>query len=261
MNSKTAVITGASGGIGLELARQFAMRGYRLILVARSEDKLWRLAEDLNRVYGISTEVIRMDLMQPGAANALWQAVQALTPQVDVLVNNAGVGDAGEFAHEDPQAIERMIQLNINSLTAFTRCVLPGMLHRKRGRILNVSSLAGLQPGGPGMAVYYASKSYVLTFSRGLNRELRGSGVNVTALCPGATRTGFEAAAGAEQTRLFQWTRPMAARDVAEAGYRGLMRGSAVVVPGWLNKLLAMNWLAPDAVSLEINRFLLSKRG
>jgi short-subunit dehydrogenase len=260
MNSKTAVITGASGGIGLELARQFAIRGYRLILVARSEDKLWRLAEDLNRLYGISAEVVRMDLTQPGAAEALWRAVLELTAQVDVLVNNAGVGDAGDFAHEDPQAIERMIQLNVTALTAFTRCVLPGMLDRKRGRILNVSSLAGFQPGGPGMAVYYASKSYVLSFSRALNRELRGSGVTVTALCPGATRTGFEAAAGAEQTRLFQWTTPMEAREVAEAGYRGLMRGSPVVVPGWLNKLLSMTWLSPDFVSLEINRFLLGKR-
>lgn len=259
MEMKTAVITGASGGIGLELARQFAMRGYRLILVARSEDKLWRLAEDLSRLYGISAEVIGMDLAQPGAAEALWRAVLGVTQQVDVLVNNAGVGDAGDFVQEDPQAIERMIQLNISSLTAFTRCVLPDMVARKRGRILNVSSLAGFQPGGPGMAVYYASKSYVLSFSRGLNRELRGSGVSVTALCPGATRTGFEAAAGAGQTRLFKWTTPMEAREVAEAGYRGLMRGAPVVVPGWLNKLLSMNWLAPDAVSLEINRFLLSK--
>lgn len=261
MEMKTAVITGASGGIGMELARQFAMRGYRLILVARSEDKLWRLAEDLNRLYGIGTEVIRMDLMQPGAGEALWRAVQEVTPQVDVLVNNAGIGDAGDFAQEDPQAIARMLQLNVITLTTFTRCVLPGMLARQRGRILNVSSLAGFQPGGPGMAVYYASKSYVLSFSRALNRELRGSGVSVTVLCPGATRTGFEAAAGAEQTRLFQWSKPMAAREVAEAGYRGLMRGRVVVVPGWRNKLLAMNWLVPDVLGLEVNRFLLAKRG
>ena len=257
---KTVVITGASSGIGMALAPLFAARGYELILTARRIEHLQRLAEDLRKVYGATVHVIQMDIAQPYTGEILWRAISAITPDISVLVNNAGAGDAGDFSDESPEDIERMIQLNVSSLTLLTRFVLPGMLARKRGRILNVSSLAGFQPGGPGMAVYYATKGYVLSFSRGIRRELRGSGVSVTALCPGPTATGFEAAAGAQQTRLFHWNRPMTASEVAQAGYAGMQRGMAVVVPGLRNKLLSMTWLAPDSLVLEINRFLLSAR-
>jgi short-subunit dehydrogenase len=261
MNRKTAVITGASGGIGMELAPLLAARGYDLILIARRDELLQKLAGDINKMYTVAVEVIRMDLAQPFAGEASWKAISAITPDIDVLVNNAGVGDSGDFAVEAPEVIERMIQLNIATLTSLTRHALPGMLARKHGKILNVASLAGFQPGGPGMAVYYASKSYVLSFSRAIRRELRGSGVTVTALCPGPTSTGFEETAQAQNTLLFHWSKPMAARDVARAGFDGMQQGRAVVVPGLMNKLLAVSaGLGPAAIALEINRILLAQR-
>ncbi len=261
MYKKTAVITGASSGIGLELAYLFVARGYDLIVVARHEERLQQLADEIERTHGTAVHIIQMDLAQPHAGEALWQAISAITPDIDVLVNNAGAGDAGDFASEDPEVIERMIHLNISTLTSLTRRALPQMLARKRGRILNVASLVGFQPGGPGMSVYYATKSYVLSFSRGIRRELRGTGVSVTALCPGTTRTGFEETAKAQKTRLFHWTKPMDARTVAQAGYDGMLRGKEVVVPGLLNKLLAIGGaLPPSVIALEINRFLLSER-
>ncbi len=260
MKKRTAVVTGASGGIGLELARLLAADGYELVLVARRAERLQQLADELSHAHGITAHVIPMDLAQPFAGEALWRAIGSVTPDIEVLVNNAGFADWSEFADESPEIIERMIHLNISTLTSLTRHALPGMRERKRGKILNVSSLAGLQPGGPGMAVYYASKSYVLSFSRSIRCELRGSGVSVTALCPGATRTGFEEAARAQKSWLFHWARPMEARDVARVAYRGMERGSAVVVPGKLNKVLAMVWLLPVALALELNRMLLSER-
>jgi uncharacterized protein len=260
MSKKTAVVTGASGGIGLELARLLAADGYDLIVTARRGERLQQLADELRHAHGVAVHVIPLDLAQPFAGEALWRAISAITPDIDVLVNNAGFADWSEFADEAPEIIERMIHLNVLTLTLLTRLVLPGMVERRRGNILNVSSLAGMQPGGPGMAVYYASKSYVLSFSRSIRRELRGSGVSVTVLCPGATRTGFEEAAHAQKSRMFHWMKPMEVLDVARSGYRGMQRGSAVVVPGNLNKLLAMVWLIPDALGIELNRVLWSER-
>ncbi len=261
MYKKTAVITGASSGIGSEFAPMFAANGYNLILVARRAEPMQKLANDLRRMYGVDVDVIPMDLAEAHAGVALWKAIKDIEPDIDALVNAAGFGDAGDFAAETPDVIERMIHLNISTLTSLTRYVLPGMVERKRGKILNVASLAGFQPGGPGMAVYYATKHYVLAFSRAIRRELRGSGVSVTTLCPGPTSTGFEEAAGAENTRLFHWTKPMEARAVAQAGYRGMQHRRAVVVPGLLNKLLAIGgMLPPSVIALEVNRFLLSPR-
>ncbi len=261
MYKKTAVITGASSGIGMELAPIFAAKGYNLILTARRADPMHKLADDLHRMYGMDVNVIPMDLAEPHAGVALWKAIKDIEPEVDVLVNAAGFGDSGDFSGETPEVIERMIHLNISTLTSLTRYVLPGMVERKRGKILNVASLVGFQPGGPGMAVYYATKSYVLAFSRSIRRELRGTGVSVTALCPGPTRTGFEKAANAENTRLFHWTKPMEAHVVAHAAFEGLQRRRTVVIPGLLNKLLAISGaLAPSAIALEVNRYLLSAR-
>lgn len=261
MYKKTAVITGASSGIGMELARILATKGYNLILAARRIDPMQELADDLRRMYGISVDIIPMDLAEPHAGVTLWKAIKDIEPDIDVLVNAAGFGGAGDFAGETPEVIERMIHLNISTLTSLTRYVLPGMVERKRGKILNVASLAGFQPGGPGMAVYYATKSYVLSFSRAIRRELHGTGVSVTTLCPGPTRTGFEEAANAEKIRLFHWRRPMEARVVAQAAYEGMQRRCAVVIPGLLNKLMAIGGaLPPSAIALEINRYLLSER-
>ncbi len=261
MDRKTAVITGASSGIGMELAYLFAADGYDLIVTARRAERLQKLADDLSKMYGNMVNVIQMDLAQPYAGEALWKAISKIEPNIKVLVNNAGVADSSDFADEPLENIEGMIHLNIATLTSLTRHVLPGMIERKRGKILNVASLVGFQPGGPGMAVYYATKSYVLSFSRAIRRELRGTGVSVTTLCPGPTLTEFEATARAEDTRLFHWMKPMEARVVARAGYQGMQQGRGVVVPGWMNKLLAISGaLPPASIALEINRFLLSVR-
>ncbi len=261
MSKQTAVITGASSGIGLELARLFAADGYDLVLTARRVERLKQLADELGKAHNTTVHILRMDLAQPHAGNALWQAISACTPNIDVLVNNAGIGDACSFAGEEPEVIERMIHLNIYALTSLTRHALPQMIARGHGKILNVASLASFQPGGPGMSVYYATKSYVLSFSRGIRCELRGSGVSITALCPGATRTEFEETAGAQHTLLFHWAKPMEASAVARAGYRALQSGRGEVVPGWLNKFLAISsGLLPMAIVLGINRFLLSGR-
>jgi short-subunit dehydrogenase len=262
MANKIAVITGASSGIGMELARLFAADGFDLIVTARRESLLQQLSDELTKAHGTSVRIIQMDIAQPFAGEALWQAISDIAPDIAVLVNNAGVGDASEFATESPEVIERMIHLNIATLTSLTRHALPQMVLRGNGKILNVASLAGYQPGGPGMAVYYATKSYVLSFSRALRCELSGSGVDVTVLCPGATATEFEATAGAQKTWLFRWSKPMDAKRVALAGYRGMQRGCGEVVPGFLNKLLAVGpKLGPVALSLAVNEMLLARRG
>lgn len=258
MNKKIAVITGASSGIGMELARLFAADGYDLIVTARRAELLQTLADEMSKTHGTSVRIVAMDLARPDAATALWREIASVAPQVDVLVNNAGFGDVGDFAQTELQTIERMVYLNIATLTALTRLALPQMLVRKQGHILNVASLAGFQPGGPGMTVYYASKSYVLSFSHGLRGELRNSGVNVTALCPGATTTGFAQAAGGENILLFKWRKPISAAVVARSGYRAMQRGCAVSVPGWMNKFLAISpRFSPTAIVLAINRRLL----
>ncbi len=262
MNRKAAVITGASSGMGRELARLFAADGYDLIVTARRVERLQHLADELAKAHGIAVHVIEMDLARPFSGASLWQVISGITPDIDVLVNCAGVGDRSDFAGELPETIERMIHLHNSMLTSLTRHALPGMIRRQRGQILNVASLAGFQPGGPGMSVYYATKSYVLCFSRGIRRELAGTGVTVTALCPGPTRTEFEKTAKAQNTRLFHWLRTMGARDVVLAGYRGMQRGRATVVPGMLNKFLALSGkLTPSSFAVESNRFLLSERG
>lgn len=261
MKNRTAVLTGASSGIGMELAHLFAADGYDLIVTARRAELLQKLSVELAKAHGTSVRIIQMDIAQPYAGEALWKAISDITPNIEVLVNNAGVGDAGDFASEPPEVIERMIHLNISTLTALTRHALPQMVLRGSGKILNVASLAGYQPGGPGMAVYYATKAYVLSFSRSLRSELSRSGVSVTVLCPGATATEFEQTASAQDTLLFKWLKPMEAKTVALAGYRGMQRGCGEVVPGLMNKLLAVSpKLGPAAIALAVNRMLLAHR-
>jgi uncharacterized protein len=254
------LITGASGGIGAELAREFAARGHDLILVARSESALAALSATLRSQYGAAVRPIAMDLSGPGAAERLWEEADAGNGAVDVLVNNAGVGVYGPLAQADPRALASMIELNVATLTALTRLALPDMLRRKSGRILNVASLAAYQPGGPGMAAYYASKAYVLSFTKGLAAELRGSGVTVTALCPGPVKTDFEKRFGAAQARMYRTSAGPDAAAVARAAYHGLMRGRTVVVPGLMAKILAVaGELPPRRIALEVNRVLLAR--
>ncbi len=235
MAASVALITGASGGIGLEFATQLAQAGYDLALVARSKHKLEAIAADLRARFGVGAQAVTCDLSRANAAHE----VRAQIPECDVLVNNAGFANNGKFAQMNESATLEEIQVDVTALTQLTRLYLPGMIERKSGKILNVASTAGFLPG-PNMAVYYASKAYVISFSEALAEEVRGTGVTVTVLCPGATHTGFAERAGTTATPLFKL--PMAkAADVAKAGIDGMMRGKSVVVPGITNKLVALS--------------------
>lgn len=236
--NKTALITGASGGIGCELAKVFAKDQYNLVLVARNAAKLTQFADELQREFGISAKAVPLDLTAASAPQSLFDQLQHDSIAVDILVNNAGYGVLGEFAKVSLEDNLGQIQLNITALTHLTRLFLGPMIERRFGKILNVASTAGFQPG-PLMSVYYASKAYVISFSEALANELQGTGVTVTCLCPGATDTGFQGRAGLENTLLFKKLRPMDAKTVACDGYRGLMAGKVIVISGFRNWLLA----------------------
>ena len=233
-----AVVTGASGGIGLELARLLAKDGYPLVLAARRLEVLQQLAEEIHKQYGVSVTPVAVDLSHPDGPAQLFAAVQALKQPVEILINNAGFGIYGPFAQSSPEKTQALLRLNIAALTHLTHLFLPEMLQQNRGRILQVASTAAYQPG-PLMAVYYASKAYVLNFSEALHCELQGTGVTVTALCPGPTKTDFKDRAGLGDTPLFSGRDVMGVQPVAQAGYRALLSGRRVVIPGWRNALLA----------------------
>jgi uncharacterized protein len=234
--SKTALITGASSGIGYELALLLARDGFDCILVARGHDKLNELAARLESEFRVKTLVLPKDLSKPTAVDEIHEEVSAASMQVDVLVNNAGFPVFGLFTDTDVHAELEMLQVNVVALTQLTKLYLKGMIARRYGRVLNLASTAAFLPG-PLMAVYYASKAYVLSFSEALANELRGTGVTVTALSPGPTRTGFQKRGQLEDSRLVQG-QIADARSVALAGYRGLMAGKAIVIPGFTNKLI-----------------------
>ncbi len=247
----TALITGASGGIGADIARILARRGDDVVLVARSAAKLDQLAAELGHA-----RVVACDLADPGAPAKL----AAEVPAVDILVNNAGVGDFGPFAEADLAKTMGMLQLNVGALTELTRRYLPGMLERGSGRVLNVASTAAFQPG-PLMAVYYATKAYVLSVSEAIAEELRGSGVTVTALCPGPTASGFQAAAAMEHSRLLAGRRLPSSARVAAYGVKAMDAGKVVAVHGLANKLLAQSVRAsPRAVTRRLVRRIQSPR-
>ena len=261
MDSKTetALITGASGGIGYELAKLFARDGYNLVLVARSGDKLNRVAAELREQYGITVKAIALDLSAVPSSRFLFDQLQGEAVVVDVLVNNAGFGGFGEFAGMREDEILGQIHLNITALTHLTRLFLPGMLARGRGKIMNVASTAAFQPG-PLMAVYYATKAYVLSFSEALANEVAGSGVVVSCFCPGATDTGFAKRAGTEDSRLFKKIGAMNVETVAVDGYRGLMEGKTVVISGMRNWLVAESVrFAPRKWVTAISRWVAEK--
>lgn len=235
---KTALITGASSGIGYELAKLFAHDGYNLVLVARNREALTQLAEDLEGQYGISVRSIAKDLSIPSSPHEIYEELQKESERVDALVNCAGLGISGFFSETDYPSELSMIQVNTVALTHLTKLFLKDMLGRREGKILNVASAAAFQPG-PLMAVYYASKAYVLSFSEAVAEEVRGSGVTVTALCPGPVRTGFEEKAGTSQSRLFKGGGVLDAETVAKVGYEGLMHNKTVVIPGLRTRILA----------------------
>jgi uncharacterized protein len=227
-----ALITGASGGIGLELARIFAREHYDLILVARSESRLHEIAGELRSAHRIGVDVIARDLSLPETVDE----IQKRTGPVEVLVNNAGYGLYGPFAQFPVTDDLNMMHLNMDALVALTKAYLPGMIDARHGRIMNVASTAAFQ-AGPLMALYYASKAFVLHFSEAVANELKGTGVTVTAFCPGPTTTGFQDRAALSEARLMRMG-SMTAKDVAEIGYRGLMAGRTIVIPGLKNRVM-----------------------
>ena len=255
----TALITGASSGIGLELARIFASEGVDVILSARSEGKLLALAKEVSEAHNVKAEVIVSDLSVVGAAQGLYDVIKERGLVVDYLVNNAGFGVYGEFKETAWADEAAMLQLNIVALTHLTKLFVPDLIARGSGRILNVASTASFQPG-PLMAAYFASKAYVLSFSEAIAHELKGTGVTVTALCPGATATGFQDAAGAKGSRLFESRKLPTGADVAKYGYQVMMRGKRVAVHGLLNRILAQsNRFAPRRLSMAITRMLIAR--
>ena len=238
MRVRTGLVTGASSGIGLELCRLLARDGARVVMVARDEERLQRAARWVQaEVARAELTLTPADLASPGAAAALHTRVAREVGDVDFLANNAGVGLSGRFSDSDERAVADLLQVNVVALTALTRLALTGMLARRGGRILNVASTAAYLPG-PGMAVYYATKAFVLSFSEALAEEMAGSGVTVTALCPGPMATGFPERAGIAGTRLLKSPLVMPAAQVAAAGYGGAMEGRRVVIPGLANRLM-----------------------
>lgn len=232
-----ALITGASGGIGLELARLCAKGGHDVALVARNRDKLDEIGKYLSGMYGVRAEAITADLTEPEAPQAVMEEIERRGLGVDVLINNAGFGDWGLFGRAELGRQLDMVQVNVIALTVLTRLALPRMVSRRGGRILNVASTAGFAPG-PLMAVYYATKAYVISFSEAISNEFKGTGITVTALCPGPTRTGFAERAGMVGSNLFGNPNVMDPAPVAAAGYAAMMRGQAIVIPGLANKML-----------------------
>lgn len=232
----TTLITGASSGIGLELAELFAAAGDDVVLVARSEEKLNELAERLHQSHSILAIVIPSDLAKPTAVDELCEQLAQRSLSIDTLVNNAGFGALGKFAELPADRQTDMVMVNVVALTRLTRQLLPSMIQRGRGGILNVGSTAAYQ-AGPYMSVYYATKAYVLSFTEGLREELSGTGVHVTVLAPGPTETGFGEDSGMGKFDFFK-SAAMSAQAVAKAGFDGYRNNKDVVVPGWRNRLM-----------------------
>jgi short-subunit dehydrogenase len=231
--TKTALITGASAGLGSQFARVFAEDKISLVLVARREDRLRQLKSELETGFGVKVDILPLDLTLPDSVSRVLEYLEDHQIEIEYLVNNAGFGQFGSFSSVSLKLNLAQIDLNARSLTELTHRVLPTMIKNKRGRILNVGSTAGDQPG-PFMAVYYASKAYVLSLSEALAEETKGTGVSITALCPGATETGFQKRANLPRTRLYKRT-AMDAKIVARAGYEGMLRRRTIVIPGLFN--------------------------
>ncbi len=246
-------------GIGLEFAHIFARNGHDLFLVARSADKLKNLSEELSAKYSVKAHYLPVDLSVEHGVETVFDEISKLGLTVDILVNNAGFGKFGLFAENDWAKEQQMISLNMGALTHLTKLFLPGMLARKHGKILNVGSIASFFPG-PTMAVYYATKAYMLSFSEALSSELAGTGVFVTCLCPGPTASNFQAAANQQESKVVKGKKLPTAKEVAEFGYKELMKGTVVAIHGFLNKLIVFSQrLTPRFLVRKMIRFAQEK--
>jgi uncharacterized protein len=256
---KTALITGASNGIGLELAKIHASKGGNLVLVARNKTKLDELKAELENQYKISVYTIGKDLSLTNAAQEVYNETSEQKIQVDYLINNAGFGDFGMFVETDWNKELQMINLNITTLTQFTKLYLQDMVARKSGKIMNVASTAAFQ-SGPTMAVYYATKAYVLSFSEAVDNEVSDKGVTVTALCPGATESGFQVAAAMEESALVKGKKLPTSKEVAQYAYKSMLAGKTVAIHGLMNYIMANSVrFTPRALVVKITRKLQDK--
>lgn len=254
---KIALITGASKGIGKELAIVFAKNGYSLILVARSTHELEQLQNDLQKQYQCSVKTLSIDLSEANSVDTIITSLKDDLHEVEVLVNNAGFGIAKRFTDTSYEDINGILTVNMTALTQLTYKILPFMMAKKSGKILNVASTAAYAPG-PYMAIYYASKAYVLSFSEALYEEYKDEGITVSALCPGFTKTSFQERAGMEKTRIMNGYIPMmTAKDVADITYNDLMKDKRLIIPGFMNKLsVFMMCLTPGFIKAKVTSAL-----
>jgi uncharacterized protein len=255
----TALITGASNGIGLELAKIHAATGGNLVLVARNKARLDELKQELESQYNISVYTIGKDLSETDAALDVYNETTKQNIQIDYLINNAGFGTFGMFVNEDWNKELQMINLNISTLTQFTHLYLKDMLARKSGKIMNVASTAAFQ-SGPTMAVYYATKAYVLSFSEAVDNEIKDKGVTITTLCPGATESGFQAAAAMEESALVKGKKLPTSKEVATYGYKAMLKGKTVAIHGMMNYILANSVrFMPRSIVVAVTRKIQDK--
>lgn len=255
----TTLITGASNGIGLELAKIHASKSDNLVLVARNKTKLNEIKIELETQYKILVHTIAKDLSQPNAAQEVYDELKQKNTVVNYLINNAGFGDYGFFYETNWDKELQMINLNISALTHFTKLFLQDMVKRKSGKIMNVASTAAFQ-SGPTMAVYYASKAYVLNFSEAIDNEVRDKGITVTTLCPGPTETGFLEAAALQDSKLFKGKKIASAKEVAEYGYKAMMQGKTIAIHGLMNRIMANAVrFIPRSMAVKVVRSLQAK--
>ena len=255
----TALITGASNGIGLELAKIHASKGGDLVLVARNKSKLDELKSELEKQFGVSVYTIGKDLSAINSAQEVYEETSRQNLQIDYLINNAGFGNFGMFVETDWDKELQMINLNITTLTQFTKLYLQDMVKRRSGKIMNVASTAAFQ-SGPTMAVYCATKAYVLSFTEAVSNEVSHEGITITVLCPGATETGFQAAGGMDESELFKGKKLPTAKEVAEYGYASMIKGKTVAIHGMLNYIMSNSVrFIPRAMILKVARKMLDK--
>ena len=262
MNNKTVLITGATQGIGFELSKLFAKDGYHLVLVARNEQKLNEIRQTFKTDYDAEVRIIVKDLSKADSAQEIFEQLKLENIIINILINNAGFGHFGRFAETDWDVEQRMIQLNITTLTQLTKLFLPDMMALNQGAIMNVASTAAFMPG-PLMAVYYATKAFVFSFSQALSNELKDTNITVNTLCPGATETQFARVAEMDESKLFSnpFMSVMDAKTVARMGYKDLMNGKDLTVTGVINKMLVRSVrVSPRKMVMNITRWLMDKR-
>ena len=258
--NKTVLITGASAGIGLEFAKIFAREKYNLVITARNEAKLNELATEIKSKHNINIKVLTKDLSKQNAGEEIFNELKNRNIITDILVNNAGFGVFDNYWCVDLQDEKNMLQVNIMALAELTFLFVKDMVNRGSGKILNVASTAAFQPG-PTMPGYYASKAFVLRYTQAINFEVRKKGVQVSTLCPGPTITEFQTRAKMSETNMFKRRFTMSAEEVASIGYKGLMQGRSVIIPGRINLMAAMvSRIAPSKMSMKVVNWLLTKK-